>query len=396
MNLFFARLTGKIKSADKFEKQLQDIKNITLRYREVEQSSEMKEYLELKEKVDNPRFAEKKREYKNKKYKDTVEYKNHSEYLKLQKDKTVKRYLTAANDEERDKIKGAIVVKNYMQLCAIVEAPDFEERRAFWADSKRWEKTEESRLEARYNELAASDDIRFFLNAPKKDIEAYELMHKTFGADFSDASLEKNGLKTGFWFKAPALKRDFSYVDEDLAYLGENNINIQDGVLSVVTQKGEVEAPAWAGEKKGFVMHTFPYSSANIHTGDTFEQEEGIFEVKVRASGKCHSAVYLVGEDRFPIIEIFHFDGKHINIGYTDKNTRKEEVLRGIKANDWQCFGVLVNRYEIAWQLNGTEIYRTKNPLPGQKLHFTAQSFAKKGKGAEGKLDIAWIKAFEK
>lgn len=395
MNLFFKRLTGKIKSADKFEKELQETKYAAQRYREVEKSPEMKEYLELKEQVTSPRFQNKKKEYQTKKYKETVEYKNFTEYNKLLKDKTVKRYLAAATDEERDKLKGAIVVRNFLQLSAIVEAPDFEERRAFWADHKRWERTEDFRLETRYNELAAMPDIKFFLSANKKKIEEYELMHKTFVADFSSSSLEKNSLKTGFWFKNPNLKRDFSYVGEDLAYLGENNINVQDGVLTIVTQKGDVEAPAWNGNK-GFVMKTFPYSTANIHTGDTFNQEEGIFEVKVRATGKCHSAVYLVGEDRFPIIELFHFNGKHICIGYTDKNTRKEETLKGIKASEWQCFGALVNRYEIAWQLNGTEIYRTKNPLPGQKLHFTAQSFAKQGKGAEGTLDIAWIKAFDK
>lgn len=395
MNLFFKRLTGKLKSTEKYEQQVNQLLADAKRYYQVESSAEMKEYLELEKQINEARFQAKKKEYLTKKYKDTVEYKNYTDFVKLQKDKTVRQYMEAVNDEEREKYSGAIVVKNYLQLKDIVEEQGFETRRLFWADPKRYNQTEEYKVEARYEELKKSDDIRFFLSAPKKEIEAIQLWQKTFNAPFHEPSLEKNLFQTGFWFKQKSLKRDFSYIEEAQAYLGEKNINIQNDVLSIVTTKGAVEAPAWDA-KRGFVNHEFAYSSANINTGDTFAQEEGKFVVKVRATGKCHSAVYLVGEDRFPVIEMYHFNGKHIVVGYTDKNGRNEETLKSLPASEWQIMSVEVSRYEIVWYVNNLEVFRTKNPLPGQKLHFTAQSFAPANKGAEGQLDIDFVQAFTK
>ena len=57
---------------------------------------------------------------------------------------------------------------------------------------------------------------------------------------------------------------------------------------------------------------------------------------------------------------------------------------------------VSVNRQEIIWKINDLEVFRCVNPMPGQKLYITCQSFAPKEKAGEGRLDVAWIRAFER
>lgn len=330
MNLFFARLFGKLMTAEKAEKYNEQLIENAKRYRKIEASEEYKEYLQLKDEVGSASFAAKKQDFLSTK-----------------------------------------------------------------EGKKTWPATDEAKKEARLAALTKSADILFIEKADLREVEDTESWQLTFTADFSNATLAKNGFKPGFWFKNPQLKSDFSYIEEAQAYVGEKNVETSHGLLSIITKREEVSAPAWDG-KKGFVMHDFHYSSAVINTGDQFSQPIGKFVAKVRATGKCHSAIYLVGANRFPVIELFHFNGKHLTLGFTDKNGAERIDVKGIKASDWNLLTCAVNRQEIVWSINNREVFRTKNPLPGQELYFSCQSFAPAQKGAEGRLDIDYIKAYNR
>ena len=329
MNLFFARIFGKLMNAEKAEKynaqKLADAK----RYREIEASETYKEYLALEREVSSTLFIAKKEELK------------------------------------ASKEKGA------------------------------WQGSDEAQKETRLAALKKTSGIAFMLNADIREIEEIESWKKVWETEFNDSNLEKNDMKAGFWFKQKGLKTNFSYIGEALAYMGEKNISIRNGILSILTKKERVSAPAWDA-KQGFKMHDYMYTSAVVNSGDAFSQPIGKFIAKVRATGKCHSGVYLVGEDTFPVIELFHYNGKNLVVGLTDKNGSDREVIKGIKANDWMILTVNVNRQEIVWTLNNMEIHRAKNPLPGQSLHFTCLSFAPEGKAGESRFDIGYLKGYVK
>ena len=395
MNLFFKRLSGKLVKTEKFEKMMRSLLADAKHYREVEQSDSYKEFEELHALVSSDKFQAKKQDLTSRKYKDTEYFSKLKELKQLSKDKDVKKYLKAKSEADRSAVAGTIAVKSYLRLKEETETADFKEQNAFWADGKRWEHSENGQKEARYQVLKNSAEIRFHAKANKRRIEELESWKQTFDTTFHEPSLAKNGFKAGFWFKQPQLKREYSYCEEAQAYMGEQNVNIQNDVLSIVTKKEHVSAPAWDG-KCGFIMHDFNYTSAIINTGETFGQSIGMFTAKVRATGKCHSAIYLVGENRFPLIELYHYNGRNIVVGVTDKHGKTEEVLRGISASDWYVMTVGVNRQEIIWKINEMEVFRCVNPLPGQKLYISCQSFAPADKAGEGRLDIAWIRAYER
>lgn len=393
MNLFFARLTGKLPSTERFAKDIRALRADAKRLHELEQSDLVKEYEALKAEISAPIFLNKKADLQKRKYKDTKEAKTYEAFLRLKKSKMVRLYQTAQTEEERNKYVGTLDVREYEKLKVTVENPDFEERRLFWKNSKRWNTTPEAAREARFKELEKHPDIIFFKKVDKRRIAEMESWHETFHAGFHEPELAKSGFKTGFWFKDKNLKTDFSYRQEAQAYMGERNLEIYDDTLSIITRKENVTAPAW-DPRCGFIMHDFAYTSANVNTGDSFQQSIGLFRVKVRATGKAHGGIYLVGENRFPLIELYHYNGKHIIVGITDKNGRTEEVLKGLPAGDWQTLAVAVNSQEIVWSVNNYEVFRTKNPLPGQKLYITAQGFAPTP--AEGQMDIKWVKVLER
>ena len=73
MNLFTARLTGKMLSTEQFEKAIYDMQERVKRWRQIEKSPEMAEYNALKKIVESNEFQERKNELVSRKYKDTDE-----------------------------------------------------------------------------------------------------------------------------------------------------------------------------------------------------------------------------------------------------------------------------------------------------------------------------------
>ena len=204
MNLFTARLTGKMLSTEAFEKSIYEMQERVRRWREIEKSPELAEYLELKKIVESSAFQERKNELINRKYKDTDEGRKMLAYERLSgmlsmkgykyalESETFQAFLQFRETEEFQKIKSlkerlksselrmynmiyrSAFYKNYQkvlnspelrQLTELekeISTPEFQTRHALWADTKRWQHSEEYKTEQRYLALAHSDDIKFF------------------------------------------------------------------------------------------------------------------------------------------------------------------------------------------------------------------------------------------
>ena len=98
MQLFFKRLTGKLPSTSRYEKKVKKTHKKVKLLQEIEQSDYFKEYQELRSKVNEDKFLQKKEEYTSRKYKDTEYYQKLAELKKLSGDRNVKKYLKATSD----------------------------------------------------------------------------------------------------------------------------------------------------------------------------------------------------------------------------------------------------------------------------------------------------------
>ena len=83
MNLFTARLTGKMLSTDAFERTMSEMQARVKRWRQIEKSPELAEYLELKKIVESSDFKEKKHLLQNRKYDETDEGRKMTMYNRL-------------------------------------------------------------------------------------------------------------------------------------------------------------------------------------------------------------------------------------------------------------------------------------------------------------------------
>jgi hypothetical protein len=434
MNLFTARLTGKMISTDAFEKMVADMQARVKRWREIEKSPQLAEYYELKKIVESDDFKERKNELVSRKYKDTDEGRKMRAFEKLRALSSMKRYQRAVesetfqaflkfrDSEEFNKINSfkerlhsselrmynmifrSSFYKNYMrvlnspeleqmnELEKEIKTEDFQKRNALWADSKRWEHSDLYKTEKRYEQLAKSDDIKFYFEQRGETIDWAELFRPAFDDNMSSG---KNW-KAGFGYANPAMKDGHSRTSELQAYNSGKNTFFVEGRMSLETREESKNAVAW-DTKKGFVKQVFNYTSDVMNTSDIFAQEEGLFMAKVRTQGIGHHFFGLsTGEPDKPMVALYHFDGDKHQLGLVNGNKTHMEDMTGVLRSMYHVYTFRWTKNELIWYVNNLEMLRMRNSLPKEKMFFIAQSFLPANeKGGEGKLKVQWAKAYK-
>lgn len=434
MNLFTARLTGKMLSTEQFEKTIYDMQERVKRWRQIEKSPELAEYNALKKIVESSDFQARKKELVSRKYKDTDEGRKMTAYLNLEGSSAIRRYKKALEDPEFQeflkfretpefaKIKSLKAVltdskiraynmlyyssyyKNYTkvlnsaelrQLTELekeVKTADFKQRHDLWADNKRWQHSEEYKQEKRYLELANSDDIKFFFESRKEKIDWAELFRPAFDDDMSSA---KNW-KPGFGYANPAMKDGHSRTTERQAYNGGKNTFHVEGRMDIETREESKIAVAW-DEKKGFIEQVFDYTSDVMNTKEAFAQESGLFMAKVRSQGAGHHFFGLAtGKLKSPIIALYHYNGKNHQMGLVNGKDTKMADINGVLRSMYHVYSFRWTKHELIWYVNNLEILRLPNRLPKEAMFFLAQSWLPKNeKGGEGKLKVQWARVYK-
>ena len=434
MNLFTARLTGKMLSTEQFEKTIYDMQERVKRWRQIEKSPELAEYNALKKIVESSDFQARKKELVSRKYKDTDEGRKMTAYLHLEGSSAIRRYKKALEDPqfqeflkfretpEFAKIKSLKAVltdskiraynmlyyssyyKNYTkvlnsaelrQLTELekeVKTADFKQRHDLWADNKRWQHSEEYKQEKRYLELANSDDIKFFFESRKEKIDWAELFRPAFDDDMSSA---KNW-KPGFGYANPAMKDGHSRTTERQAYNGGKNTFHVEGRMDIETREESKIAVAW-DEKKGFIEQVFDYTSDVMNTKEAFAQESGLFMAKVRSQGAGHHFFGLAtGKLKSPIIALYHYNGNNHQMGLVNGKDTKMADINGVLRSMYHVYSFRWTKHELIWYVNNLEILRLPNRLPKEAMFFLAQSWLPKAeKGGEGKLKVQWARVYK-
>jgi len=420
-------------STEAFEKAIHDMQERVKRWRAIEKSPELAEYKELKKIVESSDFQEAKNELINRKYKDTQEGRKMMEYEALSNSSSIRRYRRALKDEEFQaflafretedfaKIKSVKQVltdpmirkynllyyssyyKNYLkvlnspdlkrlaELEEEVHKEDFQKRHALWADNKRWQHSDQYKTFARYQELANSDDIKFFFESREEKIDWAELFRPTFDDDMTSS---KNW-KAGFGYANPAMKDGHSRTSERQAYNGGKNTFFVEGRMDLETREESKKAIAW-DEKKGFTEHVFEYTSDVMNTKDIFMQESGMFMAKVRSQGAGHHFFGLsTGKLNNPMIALYHYNGKNHQMGLVNGSKTEMADLTGMLRSMYYVYTFRWTKNELIWYVNNMEILRLPNRLPKEAMFFYAQSWLPKAeKGGEGKLKIQWARAY--
>lgn len=437
MNLFFSKLIGRLQSTDKLEAYIARMETEIARYRQIEQSAEMEEYKQLKQIVESSEFVQKKTNLTQTKYKTTRYYqmlqelsgmeknKNFQMYLALKDSQQLKDYQQFRNSDEyvrlSDKrqvsqspdLKNMFNFENSKQYKAYLQyssgtMPDryeslkkeisddtFQKENAFWSNEKRWLTTEEYVQETRFKQLSKLPDIQYYLKQDVKKIEQMEKYTLTFSDDFQWLKLTESQWKTGFSYKNKKLLGQHSFTNEKQANNGGKNAGTINGIFTILTKRESATAPAW-DQKKGFVNKEFEYTSDVVQTADSFRQQEGLFMIKLRSTGKIHHAAWLGADSKLPLLTLFHFNGQNIVVGNTSADGFAGETITGINASSYYIYSIRWTKNELIWYVNNMEVYHTQHNIPAEALYLALSSFiSEKQKAEEGKLEVDWVRVYK-
>jgi hypothetical protein len=438
MNLFWKRLFGSIISTAKLEKNEAELIEAMHRYAQVEKSLELAEYNRLFHVVKSSLFKENRDILKNRKYKDTEEFRTLNKYNIIANSRDTKLYYHVLQSEELKqflvfesspeyeqlgnkklvkaseklqklksfekskayknyvRLHNSFVIKEHESLKEKISTAEFKKSNEFWSNPKRWETTPEYLQERRFYELADNPDIIFYLNEKPERFDNYRSLELTFKDEFDGNTLQKNTWSFGFHYKTPELIGNHSFANEKQANNEGKNISVSEGALQLITKKETITTRAWHSTK-GFIEKEFDFTSDVMHSANFFRQKHGIIRAKIRCTGKLHHAFWLGTDKMLPHISIFHYNGKYITFGNATKNVIDGIEVKGLMTSQYYIYSLEWTKKELIWKINNYEVYRTENKVPQEEMYLAFNSFiSQKQSGTTGLFEVDWVRVYEK
>lgn len=359
--------TTKMLSTKAYEQWLKEQEQLIVRYRQVEKSDILAEYMQLKAIVESAKFQAKKQELITTRYADTKEGQTMAEYKKLRKTSSVFFYRLIKKAAWKEKFE----VAQYLVLAEQIKVAEFQQANTFWKNPKRWFTTPEFQQEKRYNTLAKHADIKFYEQHSDQEIAELESYKMVWADEFETGRLSETW-KKGFLYPSKELKANHSHVSEQQAYTQGKNTQVGNRVFSILTKKQKTTAPAWH-PNKGMIMQAFTYTSDIWHTEEAVAPQAGLLQTKVRYMGKA----------------------KHMLCLTTPKAQKAISILGDKVAKKHIICTVVWNDKEVINYVNNIEVSRSKNPLKGEDLHLLVRSYLPENqKAGKGQIDIDWIRIY--
>lgn len=382
--------------------------NTPKEYLEIEKSGLPQKYSELQTYLKSPEYKKERKRFAKE---NTEEYQKEIEFIELKQNEKVKNYFNLKKSkplQDYFQMKDSALLTRYNELKEQVESKEFNERKAYLLSTDKFEKTKQYQKLQEYNKLNQSDKIKWYYHAIKtdkfKEIKKWEL---TFSEDFESKKLDQQRWLTKFFWGEALINSSYSLASDNQWYTEGNNITIDKSILKISTRKEKANGLSW-NSKFGFVPKEFDYTSGVISTGNSFRQQHGRFEAKVKITSLAgiYHAFWLVGDKMLPEIDIFRKKGDGSNTfqgAFFWENGQKKpgksitSVAGFSLDSDFYILGVDWDEQKITWRINGVPFKVETNNLPKGAVYLVFSS------GVNGKIDdsklpitfeVDWVKCW--
>lgn len=383
--------------------------NTPKEYTDIDKSGLPQKFVELKAYITSPEY---KKERKRFVAENTDEYKKELEYNELKQNEQVKKFFTLKKSKSLQnyfQIKDSDILPRYNELKDQVESSDFKEKKDYLLSTDKFEKTEQYQKLQEYNKLKQSEKIIWYFKAIKddkfKEIKKWEL---TFSEEFENKKLDQQKWLTKFFWGEALLNSSYSLASDNHWYTDGNNISIDKSILKISTRKEKASGLSW-DSKYGFVPKEFDYTSGVISTGNSFRQQHGRFEAKIKITSLegIYHAFWLVGDKMLPEIDIFRKKGNDSSAlqgAFFWENGQKGKPKKSITSvgglsldSEFYILGVDWDEQKITWKINGIPFKVESNNLPKGVVYLVLSSGVN-GKIDESKLpvtfEVDWVKCW--
>jgi hypothetical protein len=373
------------------------------------ESDTYKRFQELEKYINSSDFH---REKSGSNFKKTDAYSAFKEFKKLKKDSEIKMAVKSEKSlayKTYKKLEGSKLIDEYYALEATIESDEFKDFKEFMEDRNRFKKSDEAALLKEFSELKKNTDIVWFLrNREASPFEELKKWQVTFEDNFNSPTIDTKKWITGYYW-GKALLNDTYSMEEEKQLFTDSNIELRDSMLKIITRKetvrGKVWNPAW-----GFREKEFEYTSGLISTGQSFRQQYGRFEAKVRFSKTFPvvNAFWMIGERMTPHIDIFksmYPEGKQVAAGIISDASEKSmaESVKRIKGasfcNNFFIYSLDWSKKELVWKINGVEVCRQTKNIPNEPMYLTFSSTIPeepRDKDIPATMEICWVRCYKR
>lgn len=374
------------------------------RFKTIEESNILKQLNELTQAINTPEFAKAKADPETKEScvqqeKELKRLKKNPDivfWTKYQKKGAYKMFMQVA---------GSSLLEEYNTLCEYVKTDEFKNQKAYLLDKNRFNSSEEAKKEQQFDELKNSANIKWYqatVNSNKFDtLKAWKL---TFEDNFDTQSIDESKWMNSFFWGKMLLNDRYVLAGDKQYYTDNKNININQSVLQIITKKEKTSGRVWS-PKHGFYNQDFDYTSGMLSTANSFRQQYGRFEAKIKidAENPVYQAFWLKGENKEPQIDIFKFNIKKsgsMQVSAYNKGKAAGSRFGGAAlAKDYFIYTIDWTANSITWKINGIEVASTNNAIPQEPLFIMLSAgLLKNADNAPlpSKFEVDWVRCYEK
>lgn len=373
--------------------------NTPKEYLEIEKSGLPQKYSDLEVYIKSPEYKQERKRFVKE---NTEEYQKEVEFIELKQNEKIKNYFKLKKSKELQdyfQVKDSEILTKYNALKTKIESKEFIERKAYLLSTDKFEKTEQYQKLQDYTKLNQSEKIKWYFKTIKtdkfKEIKKWEL---TFTENFETKKLDQQKWLTKFFWGEALLNSSYSLASDNHWYTDGNNITIDKGTLKIITRKEKANGLSW-DSKFGFVPKEFDYTSGVISTGNSFRQQHGRFEAKIKMTtlDGIYHAFWLVGDKMLPEIDIFRKKGDGSNSlqgAFFWENGEKGKPKKSINSvsglsldSEFYILGVDWDEQKITWKINGIPFKVETNNLPKGAVYLVFSS------GINGNIDESKLPA---
>ncbi len=329
-----------------------------------------------------------------KKDKEYNELKNSADFIfynNFQKSSSYKNFLT---------IDGSSLLTQYEDLKKELSSSKFIKRKEYLEDTDRYKKTEDYQSLLHFTELENDPGIKLYFKY--NDTDSFKFFRNwtmTFEENFNTKlNPEKWSFITPIAEKGPG--KNYSLKNQYQHFNGSHNFKSENEILTLETRQEKAEGLCWDSEF-GFFVKEFDYTSGLVHTLNSYKQEYGQFEVKLKASKikGVISSVSLVDEDEEVSIKMVSFENykRYGGVIYSGNNNLISKIGLNIKPNGYVIIGVEWTREKVEWKVNDKVVGSITQNIPHVKMGLKIESeVVKPTSNLPHRLDIDWIRCYKR
>jgi beta-glucanase (GH16 family) len=381
-------------------------------YQRIDGSEELKKYEKLAEYINSKDFSND-RQQAGKDFKNTAAYGKEQEYLRLQKSPSIRSYFKFKISpllENYKRLDGSEELAKYEDLEKFVNSEEFMKVKNFMALSpqKKYEQSDEYRLEQEYVVLKKSEKINWYFRL-KKDNDFCKITdwEMTFEDDFKETKLNPRKWMNNYFWGDAILKDTYSLPGDKHLNTPGRNIELKDSVLRITTRKENAEGKIW-NPLLGFQKQQFNYTSGLVSTGKGFRQKYGVFKAKVRFSNTpVRQAIWMIADKILPHVDIAKLEKNKIHVGNFWGNinekggTNKKTYKKGGSkfSTDYFIYTLEWTPDKLVWKVNGLEAMIQAQGVPQDPMYigFSAGiADPVPDHMLPASMDIDWVRVYKK